>query len=87
MNLDERPIRIIPDTKYPNMYKLQWKNGDISVRYWDGIPMDDGIPITSYGLYNLTRAKDILKHYREYAKNIALRSANSLPGKTLNIDS
>lgn len=30
----------------------------------------------SQDYYNLTRAKDILKHYREYRKNMALRSQN-----------
>lgn len=65
-----KPIKIIKDEKYPDMYRLQWKDG-----------------VLSQDMYNLTRAKDILKNYREYAKNMALRSANSLPGKTLDIDS
>jgi hypothetical protein len=68
-NMDEKPIRIVPDKKYPKMYRLQWANGDVSVRYWDNDnPMDDGGP-NSYGMYNLTRAKDILKNYASYIDN------------------
>ena len=70
----EKPIRIIKDKKYPEMYRLQWKNGDISVKY--GLESDGGP--TSYGMYNLTRAKDILRNYGEYAKNSLASPPRSL---------
>lgn len=75
---DDIPIKIIRDKKYSNMYRLQWKNGDVSIKYWDGTPEPDGINITSYGMYNLSRANDILRNYQDYANNMALRQSNSL---------
>jgi hypothetical protein len=72
---EEKPVRIVKDKKYPNMYRLQWENGDISVSYFDPdkkIEKDKG-PHT-YGLYNLTRAKDILKNYYEYKRAYELNS-------------
>ena len=59
---EECPLKIVPDKKYPNMYRLEWKDGSQSVKYYDpDDPMPDGGP-NSYGMYNLTRAKDILKN-------------------------
>ena len=26
----EKPIRIVPDAKHPRMYRLWWRNGDLS---------------------------------------------------------
>jgi hypothetical protein len=69
----QRPVRIIPDKKYPNMYRLQWRDKSISVEYYDSRdPMSDGGP-NSYGMYNLTRVKDILKNYDTYALNDLMR--------------
>jgi hypothetical protein len=62
---EECPIKIVPDKKYSNMYRLEWKDGSQSVKYREpGGPLEDGNPIGSYGMYNLTRAKDILRNYK-----------------------
>jgi hypothetical protein len=77
-NIEEKPIRIIPDKKYPDMYRLQWKNGDVSIRYWAPEDhMDDGGP-NSCGMYNLTRAKDILRNYGEYVRVMKLAKDSPL---------
>lgn len=70
LDQDESPIRIVPDSKYPDMYRLEWKDGSKSVRYWDPElpPMKDGGPHT-YGLYNLSRANDILRNWKEYRED------------------
>lgn len=71
----DAPVRIIPDKKYPNMYRLQWENGDISIRTWEeGKPKRDGYQ-ESYGMYNKTMATDILKHYEDYILNMSLRGS------------
>jgi hypothetical protein len=81
----QRPVRIIPDKKYPNMYRLQWRDKSISVEYYDSRdPMKDGGP-NSYGMYNLTRAKDILKNYREYAINDLARYSRKPVQKSLEV--
>lgn len=73
-----KPIRIIEDNKYPKMYRLQWKNGDISIRTWEeGCPKRDGYQ-ESYGMFNKTRALDILKNYAEYERALALRKNSPL---------
>ena len=65
-------MRIIPDKRHPHMYRLQWKDGSKSVKYYDSEdPMDDG-GHNSYGMYNLTRAKDILRNYDCYLAAIKL---------------
>jgi hypothetical protein len=61
-----KPIKVVQNSTYPDMYRLEWKDG-----------------IQSQDMYNLSRAHDILRNYREYRKNMTLRSANSLPGKSL----
>jgi hypothetical protein len=48
-----RPISIVPDSKYPNMHRLQWADG-----------------VLSQDMYNLTRAKDILRNYDKYTDNM-----------------
>ena len=54
------------------MYRLQWKDDSKSVKYSDpGDPMNDGGP-NSYGMYNLTRAKDILRRYSNYVEEMKL---------------
>ena len=91
------------------MCRLQWKDGSVSVKYYDfdspieacaftqaddkrKLARDDGGP-NSYGMYNLTRAKDILKNYDEYvrvmglAKNSPLLSPKTVTGATLPRDS
>ena len=66
---DEAPVRIVPDAKYPKMYRLEWSDGSKSVRYRDPDgPLEDGDPIGSYGMYNLTRANDMLRNYRSYVR-------------------
>lgn len=83
----QRPIKIIPDKKYPNMYRLQWRDKSISVEYYDSRdPMPDGGP-DSYGMYNLTRAKDILKNYGEYAINDLARYSRKPVRKSLEVGS
>jgi hypothetical protein len=66
----EPPIKIVPDSRYPDMYRLQWKDGSKSVEYIDpeDQPMSDDSSVSSYGMYNLTRAKDILKNYSLYVE-------------------
>jgi len=54
------PVRIIPDKKYPNMYRLQWENGDISIDTTDPKPWEKG---GHYGFYNKTHATNILNNY------------------------
>ncbi len=50
-------MRIVEDKKYPDMYRIQWPNGDISVGTKDPKPWEkDG----HYGFYNKTRAKEFL---------------------------
>jgi len=84
---EEKAIKLVPDKRHPNMYRLQWKDGSTSVKYYDPEdPMDHGGP-NSYGMYNLTRAKDILKNYNEYirvmrlSKNSHLLSSKRLAGE------
>jgi hypothetical protein len=71
---EEPPIKIVPDKRHPNMYRLQWKDGSKSVKSSDpnDQPMPDNNPISSYGMYNLTRAKDILRNYDEYVEAMKL---------------
>ena len=70
---DECPGKIAPDSKYPNMYRLQWKDGSLSGKYKEpGGPLEDGDPIGSYGMYNLTRARDILRNYDKYVDKMKL---------------
>lgn len=78
LNQDELPVRIVKDTKYAKMYRLQWSDKSVSIRYFDPNlpPMENGGPHT-YGLYNYSRACDILKNYREYRHNMTLRWQNS----------
>lgn len=81
-----KPIRIIEDKKYPNMYRLQWKNGDISIRTWEeGCPTRDGYQ-ESYGMFNKTRALDILKNYAEYKHNLELRKNNGFYSPNIDAD-
>lgn len=49
-------MKIVEDKKYPNMYRVQWPNGDISVNT-PHPEKEDG----HYGFYNKTRAKEFLK--------------------------
>lgn len=68
----QKPFHIIPDTKHQAMYRLQWKDGSTSVKYYNPEdPMDDGGP-NSYGMYNLTRANDILANYSSYIEAMKL---------------
>jgi hypothetical protein len=46
-----KPIEVVVDKTYPNMWR---------VRYNDGVISEE--------MYNLTRANDILKNYRNYVK-------------------
>jgi hypothetical protein len=71
---EEPPIKIVADKKHPNMYRLQWKDGSLSVKYSDpnDQPMPDNNPVSSYGMYNLTRAKDILRRYGDYVDEMKL---------------
>lgn len=85
--LEEKPKRIVEDNKYPGMYRLEWKTGDISVKYWDGEEMSDGIAISSFGMYNLSRATDILQHYRRYRKNMLASPPRSLTDALNELDS
>jgi hypothetical protein len=57
--MEEEPIKVVPCELYPGLYRLLWKNGDLS---------EDA--------YNLTRANDMFKNYRDYRKNMTLRSQN-----------
>jgi hypothetical protein len=65
-----KPVKIVKDSEYSNMYRLQWKD-----------------KIQSEDMYNLTRAKDILRNYLEYHKNSLARAPRSLTGKTLDDES
>lgn len=47
-------MKIIPDKKHPNMYRLEWPNGDISVS-----TPNPGHKEGHYGFYNLTMAKEL----------------------------
>jgi hypothetical protein len=47
------PIKVTIDTKYSNMYRLEWKDG-----------------VLSEDMYNLSRANDILRNYKEYRANM-----------------
>jgi hypothetical protein len=48
-----KPTSVVPDSKYPSMFRLQW---------------DDGV--LSADMYNLTRAKDILRNYDRYVDDM-----------------
>lgn len=66
-------MKIIPDRKYPNMYRVQWPNGDISVGSDNPKPWEiDG----HYGFYNYTRAKEFLRRegIEEYDRGVTVRS-------------
>src|SRR5467141_1984704 len=71
---EEHPIKIVSDKRHPGMYRLQWKDGTKSVKYSDpeDQPMPDGNPVSSYGMYNVTRAKDILRRYGDYVDEMKL---------------
>lgn len=51
-------VKIIPHERYPDMYRLQWDNGDVSTR-------SECLPPTwepdTYGFYNKTRATELSK--------------------------
>jgi hypothetical protein len=54
---DRRPVRIIPHKRHEGVYRLQWADGSVSVKYTDPTDnMQDGNPVSSYGFYNLSRA-------------------------------
>jgi hypothetical protein len=46
-------MKLVRDKKYPELYKLQWPNGDISI----STPHPDRKG-GHYGFYNKTRAKE-----------------------------
>lgn len=72
---EKRPIGVVRDKKYPNMYRLLWTNGDTSVKYTDpNRKLEKDLGPHTYGLYNLTRAKDIIKNYYEYKRAYELNS-------------
>ncbi len=64
---EEAPIKIVVYSKYPGMYRLQWKDGTSSV-----------------DMYNLTRAKDILRIYSDYVANMKVGPSVFLTGYSLN---
>lgn len=68
LDQDAAPVRIVPDSKYPDMYRLEWKDGSKSVSYIDPDlpPMKDKYPEHTYGLYNRTTANDILRNWSSY---------------------
>lgn len=51
------PIRVVPDGKHQNMYRLQWADGELSA-----------------DMYNLQRAKDILRNYAAYRERMRMWS-------------
>ena len=53
-------MKVVKDKKYPNMYRIQWPNGDISVGTKDPKPWEKG---GHYGFYNKTRAVEHSKRY------------------------
>jgi hypothetical protein len=65
-------MKIVPDKKYPNMYRIQWPNGDISI----STPSPDK-PGGHYGFYSKTRAKELLR--REDIKNYTLDKTYNSP--------
>src|SRR5260370_41610674 len=53
---------------------------DWSIKVPNG-PLEDGDPIGSYGMYNLTRAKDILKNYSSYI--VSMKRSEGMAGNSL----
>lgn len=67
-----KAIKIIPDNKYPDMYRVQWPNEDISIGTADPKPWElEG----HYGFYNKTRAKEFLSRegIEEYARGVTYK--------------
>ena len=67
-------MKIIKDKKYPDMYRLKWPNGDISVGTTDPKPWEKG---GHYGFYNKTRANDLIN--REGIENYTLGQTYDAP--------
>lgn len=53
-------IKLIKDKKYPNMYRLQWPDGTISI----STPHPDRKG-GHYGFYSKTRAKELIVMFSE----------------------
>ena len=72
-------MKIIPDKKYPNMYRVEWPNGDVSISTPN--PDKEG---GHYGFYNKSRAKELLR--RNGIKNYDLNKTYSSPMARLDVD-
>lgn len=73
-------MKIVKDKKYPDMYRVKWKNGDISVGTDDPKPWEvDG----HYGFYNKARAKEIISRegVEQYERGPTFRSPLGRPEK------
>lgn len=75
--MSDLPVRIIPDKKYPDMWRLEWENGDISVGTTDPKPWEKG---GHYGFYNKSHATDILNNYDQYLSD--MRRSAEMQGNT-----
>jgi hypothetical protein len=65
-------VKIVADKKYPNMYRVQWDDGTISVSTPNPDKKDG-----HYGFYNKSRAKEFL--YREGIENYILDQTYNSP--------
>ena len=72
-------MKIIPDKKYPNMYRVEWPTGDVSISTPN--PDKEG---GHYGFYNKSRAKELLR--RNEIENYALNKTYSSPMARLDVD-
>jgi hypothetical protein len=65
-------VKIVPDKKYPDLYRIQWPNGDISVKTPN--PEYKG---GHWGFYNKTRAKEHLyrKGIENYTKGVTYKAS------------
>ena len=67
-------MKIVPDLKYKNMYRIKWENGDISVGSENPKPWQKG---GIYGFYNKTRAKELIKseNIENYTKGLIYKAS------------
>jgi len=69
-------MKIVPDKKYPKMYRIQWPDGSLSSNSVSPKPWEKG---GCYGFYNLSRAKEILKrqNIEDYVPGVIYRNPKS----------
>ncbi len=71
---EKETMKLVKDKKHPDMYRVGWSNGDVSVASSDPKPFEKG---GHYGFYNKTRAKEHLR--REGIENYTVGITYNAP--------